>query len=138
LFATGARLPVAPRLFDLIDHNFENLVSVVTGARGDKLPPGAQTIFPQTSPLGVRRDFEACAAFDVENRLTRIGCATVIMVGRHDVMTPLDLSERLAQGIAHSRLVVDENADHLLPRTRPNEVGRSLIDLVAGVVHDSR
>lgn len=50
---------------------------------------------------------------DQTARLDRITAETLIVVGRHDWICPVPVSERLHSGIASSRLEVFENTGHL-------------------------
>lgn len=133
LVSTAARLRVSPAIFAAIDSGFDQLapwfVQLASGT-ASALPAGAEPIFPQTSQLGVRRDFEACAAFDVEAQLGAIACPTVVQVGRDDRLTPPRWSERLAAGIAGSRLHIEERIGHLLPRERPDLVATAARELL--------
>jgi len=134
LVSTSARLSVAPAVFAAIDSSFDQLGSWfarLASGTASALPAGSEPIFPQTTQLGVRRDFEACAAFDVQDRLGAIACPTVIQVGRDDQLTPPRWSERLAAGITGSRLHVEERCGHLLPRERPALVADAARELLA-------
>ena len=133
LVGTSARLGVAPAIFDMIDNSFEQLgaffVQQAAGGASSAPPPGAP-IFPQTSQVGARRDFEACAAFDVSARLAEITCPASVLVGRDDLLTPVRWSERLTQGLPRARLQVVEGAGHLLPRERPRLVAAAARELL--------
>jgi len=50
--------------------------------------------------------------FDISGRLHEIKCPTLIVVGRHDWITPVSASEEIAAGIPNSRLVIFENSGH--------------------------
>ncbi len=50
--------------------------------------------------------------FDLTNRLAEIKVPTLIVVGRHDWITPLAASEELAMGIPGAELVIFENSGH--------------------------
>lgn len=50
--------------------------------------------------------------FDLTERLGEITVPTLIIVGRHDWITPLQASEDLAAGIPNAELVVFENSGH--------------------------
>jgi pimeloyl-ACP methyl ester carboxylesterase len=139
LCATSARLSVAPQIFDFIERHFEQLpmlfASQAAGSAADSQAlPGAEPIFPQTSQEGVRRDFAACAAFDVRARLGELACPAAIVVGRDDRMTPPRWSEHLAAGIAGSTLHVEEGSGHLLPREKPALVARVALDVMQRAV----
>src|SRR5690606_23614814 len=50
--------------------------------------------------------------FDLTGRLHEIRCPVLIVVGRHDWITPVAASEEIAAGIPHARLEVFENSGH--------------------------
>jgi len=134
LVSTSARLGVAPAIFEMIDSNFDAMAGFFTQqASGTAAAPPAAgvPIFPQTSQRGVRRDFEACAAFDVRERLGEIGCPCAVLVGRDDLLAPPRWSERLAAGIPRARLHIEVGCGHLLPRERPRLVAEAARELLA-------
>jgi len=59
-------------------------------------------------------------AFDSRRRLAEIKCATLIVAGADDDAVPRHHAEMLRDGIAGSRLVVIEDADHALIWTHPD------------------
>lgn len=50
--------------------------------------------------------------FDVRSRLGEIKVPTLIIAGRHDLVTPLSNADVLARGIPHSRLAVFNHSGH--------------------------
>lgn len=50
--------------------------------------------------------------FDLTDRLSEIKVPTLVVVGRHDWITPLEASEELAAGIPNAELVIFENSGH--------------------------
>jgi proline iminopeptidase len=56
---------------------------------------------------------EAASGIDQTKTLGAIKAKTLIMVGRHDYICPVALSERLHEGIAQSSLVIFEESGHL-------------------------
>lgn len=50
--------------------------------------------------------------YDLTARLADIACPTLVTVGRHDWITPVECSEVIAQGIPDARLVVFEKSGH--------------------------
>lgn len=57
--------------------------------------------------------------FDLRPRLREIGCPTLITVGRHDWITPVECSEEIHAGIAGSELVIFEHSGHSPPGDEP-------------------
>jgi pimeloyl-ACP methyl ester carboxylesterase len=63
---------------------------------------------------------------ELEPRLNKIEIPTLILHGRKDVITPLASSEKLAQQIKHSSLMVHEDAGHVPTVTRPDWVAEQI------------
>src|SRR5690606_32668810 len=51
---------------------------------------------------------------------------TLVLVGRHDVLTPVELAQELSEGIAGSRLVIVEDSGHLPTLERPEAVNAAM------------
>jgi len=54
--------------------------------------------------------------------LANIAVPTIIIVGREDALTPMEVQEELASGIPGARLCVVEECGHLAPMERPHAV----------------
>ncbi|GAX36387.1 alpha/beta fold hydrolase [Nodularia sp. NIES-3585] len=54
----------------------------------------------------------AILSSDTQDRLHKIHCPTLILVGRQDILTPVKFSEQLAQGIPHAELLVLDRGGH--------------------------
>lgn len=63
---------------------------------------------------------------DARPWLPAIRCPTLVMVGRQDVLTPLENATELAAGIPDSRLAVVDDCGHLPPLEQPEETTRQL------------
>jgi 3-oxoadipate enol-lactonase len=63
-------------------------------------------------------------AFDSRRRLAEIRCPTLVVAGANDQAVPIHHAKTLHEGIAGSRLVVVDGADHALIWTRPDELVR--------------
>ncbi len=119
LVATGPRLPVNPKLLRRLEAQPEaTLDRFVDLCFGPHAHPRVQAKFRDTArqlgPDLLRRDLEACAAFDVTARLREVRCPTLVVCGDRDVMTPVALSHELHRGIAGSSLVVVPDAGHMV------------------------
>ena len=64
--------------------------------------------------------------------LAKIAVPTLVLCGRQDALTPLDLHKEMAAGIAGSRLVVVEESGHLPTLERPAEVNMALREWLRG------
>jgi pimeloyl-ACP methyl ester carboxylesterase len=58
--------------------------------------------------------------------LSGIRCPTLVLVGRQDVLTPLELSEEMAGAIPGARLQVIEDCGHLSTLEQPDAVNHAL------------
>ena len=65
--------------------------------------------------------------------LAAIDCPTLVMCGRQDALTPLELHEEMVHHIPHARLVVIEDCGHLSPLEQPNSVTAVLRYWLSGV-----
>lgn len=70
----------------------------------------------------VRQQTANAARPDSRPGLARIVCPTLVACGRQDALTPLALSQEIAQGIPNSTLVVIEDCAHLPTLERPQAV----------------
>ena len=68
---------------------------------------------------------------DVRPLLASIACPTLVLVGDGDELTPPQLSEEIAAGIAGSRLVVVADCGHLSTMERPDAVNSALVGWMA-------
>jgi len=57
--------------------------------------------------------------FDLTSRLSEIKVPTLVIVGRHDWITPLEASEELAAHIPNAELVIFENSGHSPQQEEP-------------------
>jgi pimeloyl-ACP methyl ester carboxylesterase len=79
---------------------------------------GTEAFLRQHAALMARRD----------NRplLPTIHCPTLVLVGRQDILTPLELAQEIVAGIAGARLEIIEDSGHLSTLEQPDAVNRAL------------
>jgi pimeloyl-ACP methyl ester carboxylesterase len=58
--------------------------------------------------------------------LAGIKCPTLVLVGREDALTPVEMAEEIAAGIAGARLEIIPDCGHLSTMERPEAVNRAL------------
>jgi pimeloyl-ACP methyl ester carboxylesterase len=58
--------------------------------------------------------------------LPEIKCPTLVLCGREDSLTPLEVAKEIAGGIPNSRLVIIEKSGHLSPVEQPEQVTRAM------------
>jgi pimeloyl-ACP methyl ester carboxylesterase len=86
------------------------------------LPLAQEQLSGPISSYAFVSQFAADAAFQIDQTksLGAIRAKALIMVGRHDYICPVALSERLHKGIPESRLVIFEESGHLPWLEEPN------------------
>ncbi len=70
---------------------------------------------------------------DSRASLSRIQCPTLVLCGREDLLTPLELHEEMAAAIPDARLVVVEHCGHLSALEQPQQVSAALAAWLAAV-----
>lgn len=63
---------------------------------------------------------------DSRSDLRRFACPTLVLCGRDDALTPLELSREMAEAVPGAELVVVEECGHLSSLERPVEVNAAL------------
>ncbi|MFN2450080.1 MAG: alpha/beta fold hydrolase [Candidatus Baltobacteraceae bacterium] len=138
LLGSGARMRVAPAFLEGMKADFagtaremsamffaEPLPRLVDWAAATMLTVGAA----QT-----RRDFEACNAFDVMERLGEIDLPLLALTGESDRMAPSKYAQTFADRVpgAQSRIIPD--AGHFVMVERPEETNEAIATFLSGIV----
>lgn len=133
LVGAGARLWVNPALLEgLADPNqWEATVDQIVRWSFSRQAPTrmvelARRRMLETDPAVMRRDFQACAGFDMTARLGEIQTPTLVVGGLEDRMTPPALGEALAEGIAGARWRPVSGSGHMLMLEQPAALEREL------------
>jgi len=58
--------------------------------------------------------------------LASIRCPTLVLVGREDALTPVELSQEIANGIPGARLEIVPDCGHLATLEQPDAVNRAM------------
>lgn len=135
LSSTGARLPVNRKFLESIVENFDETVQLVsrycfTKEAPQELRERLMAEMKSCPPEVVRVDFEACDAFDVQDRLDRIQCPTLILHGNQDVMTPTKYADIMRDGIKGSKVVFIEPAGHMPMMEQPEAYNAAILDFI--------
>ena len=135
LVCTGAKLKVAPMIFEEIKRNCENLMELMKRyAFSEKTPieikNKAVEIMRKVKPEVLYADFEACDKFDVTKSLKKISLPTLIICGKDDLLTPVDFSEYLKANIRNPILRVLDDAGHMIMLEKPEEFNKILKEFV--------
>jgi pimeloyl-ACP methyl ester carboxylesterase len=145
LTGTGARLPVAPRILELLRTDYAAAVDLIIEMSFAARPSQPLTYSQKIRRNGARRqmlrvpqevtlaDYRACERFDITSRVAAIGVPALIIAGSEDRMVSPAHSLYLHEQIRGSRLVMIEGAGHMLPLERPEEYNQRVAEFVAAI-----
>ena len=92
--------------------------------------PLVETILQMADDIGVEafKRQQAALMGRPDNRplLPSIRCPTLVLVGREDALTPVELSQEIAAGIPGAKLEIVPDCGHLSTMERPEAVNRAL------------
>jgi len=74
----------------------------------------------------IRQQTAIMGRIDGLDDLAHVHCPTLILCGRQDALTPLEVHEIMAEAISGAALVVVEDSGHLSPLERPRAVSAAL------------
>ncbi|HLJ73807.1 MAG TPA: alpha/beta fold hydrolase [Thermoanaerobaculia bacterium] len=130
LLDSGAKLRVAPQIFDAFEANFEAAARMLAGYFfAQPLPALIEHTLAMMRAVGAAqtlRDFRACNAFDVTDRLPEIEIPVLALTGEHDVMTPPKFGAFVADRVQHGEARILPGAGHLPMLEFPAETNMAL------------
>jgi len=131
LMNTGARLKVNPLIFETIQKDFAKFIeSIVAMGISDKsdadvLRPLIQEV-SACAPEVASGDYLACNRFDVMDKLHLIKTPVLVLTATDDVLTPAKYGRHMGEKIVGATLHSIEDAGHLSPLEKPDEVNRAI------------
>lgn len=138
LIGTGSKLPVDPTLPQrIVDEPNATMDWITEWAWSDSAPEELKTLgreqLANTSPAVLQADYRACQVYDVRAHVAEVTAPTLVIGAEADRMVPLKFSKTLAETIPDAKLIVIENAGHMIPLEQPEQVTRSIADWLAGL-----
>ena len=117
LIGTGAKLRVAPAVFNLLDNDFEGYVEALGSFMfhentSEEMIDASKHEVRKCPVQIIRRDFELCDKFDIMEKVKEINVPTLILVGEADAMTPVKYSQYLKNQIKDSVMHIIKDAGH--------------------------
>ena len=73
-----------------------------------------------------RQQMALIGRYDSRPMLGSITCPTLVLIGREDALTPLELSQEMAAGIPKAKLEIVSDCGHLSTMERPQQVNNVL------------
>jgi pimeloyl-ACP methyl ester carboxylesterase len=119
LARTGHFKGVTPRLLPMLVHPGHL-----------KTPEVADTVLAMAGRVGkdafIRQQTAIMGRVDGKGDLERIACPTLVMCGRQDQLTPLEIHREMTALIPQAKLVIVEDCGHLSPLEQPVAVSAVL------------
>ena len=136
LIGTGARLKVAPAIFEMIDARWpaciDDLVAFSLSPSADaSLRDRAKRWHEVVGNRSTRRDYQNCDEWEAMDRVASIKAKTLVIVGAEDRMTPPKYAAFLNEKIDGSELAVIDGAGHLAHAERPDAVNARIRQVFA-------
>lgn len=137
LVGTGAKLGVADELLDALASDFDAAVDTLLGddmlyhGESENAGADAREMFREVGQRVTERDFRACDAFDVRDRLGEIDVPTLVVNGEHDGLTPPTFHEYLAEHLPDARRVELAEAAHMPYLERPDAFDAAVDEFLA-------
>ena len=131
LIGTGAKLKVLPQILEGIKKDKEHtLNSIVTLAFSKRASPALKKeAFDEMMRCRaevIYKDFNACDRFNIMDSIASLMVPALIVCGTDDSLTPLKYSLYLNEAMQGSKLVLIEDAGHMVMREKPEEVNRAV------------
>lgn len=134
LLGSGSRLRVAPAILEGLERDFEaTALQLAKLMYADPTPDRiAATLWMMQRAGRARtlRDFRACNAFDVTDRLGGITVPVLALTGERDVLTPPKYAQALAGRVDGAQVRIIPDAGHLVMVERPSETNAAIKNFV--------
>jgi pimeloyl-ACP methyl ester carboxylesterase len=139
LIGSGARLRVLPQILDTIRTNKQATVRAIADLAFSPKAPSDLKDFNIGETMKcdadiIFQDFTACDRFDAMGSVASVQVPTLIICGTDDSLTPPKYSHYLHKAIAGSRLVLVEEAGHMVMMEKPGEVNGAIKEFLGDAI----
>jgi pimeloyl-ACP methyl ester carboxylesterase len=118
----------------IVDEMLGRLFAPSTRASHPEVIETVRQMIVRTKPDGAAAALKAMAERDdLTTFLPRIECPTLVICGRHDVITPPQDSELMHREIKGSQLVMIEDAGHVSNLEQSEQFNRALVGFLQAV-----
>jgi pimeloyl-ACP methyl ester carboxylesterase len=137
LVGTGAKLRVAPLIFQALEGDFEIAIkqsvqfSFAKNTARELMDTYIKEMLKASAKV-MLNDFRACDKFDIREDLPNIEVPTLIICGDEDQLMPPRYSEYLRDRIKNSRLSIISGAGHMVAVEKPGEFNSTLGQFLSG------
>lgn len=137
LLGAGARLRVAPAIFERMEADFEQGARFVAGFFFAEPSPEridwAVASMERVGQAQTLRDFRACDAFDALDRLGEVALPLLAVTGEHDKMTPPKFAQAFADRVPDAQARILDGAGHFAMVERPAETNAAIAAFLRGI-----
>lgn len=146
LCGTATGMPVHPALIEAADNDLP-AASALMAAWGHAAPAhvglnptpgmwmlgGARALVENSQPGALANDFRACQAYEgALAAADEVACATTVVIGLGDKMTPPKGGRALAEAVVGATVIELAGTGHSMMIENPRAVKRAIVDTVAG------
>lgn len=130
LIGTGAKLRVAPQVFEYIQAGPEFVADLATWFFSSSAQPelleGAKEELSKVNLEVLYHDFQACDQFNLMKEISAIKVPALIICGQEDKLTPVKYAQYLRDHISESEISIIEKAGHMVMLEQPDQVNRTI------------
>ncbi|MEE4605992.1 MAG: alpha/beta hydrolase [Desulfobacteraceae bacterium] len=135
IISSGAKLKVAPDIFDAIEKDIKSYVELMANFAASKsTDPDRVKRFKDDAarckPEVIIQDFKACDRFDVMPRVGSIRSPVLVVTAEDDQVTPPKYGDFMETSIAKASRVHITEAGHIVPMEKPEEVNRAIVEFL--------
>lgn len=135
LIATGARMEVAPALFETIEKDYNGFAGWISKICVSKKSDPRKADFFRDDLLRCRPevtigDFGACDRFDAVDQISAINCPVLVVTAEEDKLTPPKFGEFLEKQIKNASRAHILDAGHIVPLEKPDEVNKTIMKFI--------
>lgn len=135
LISTGARLKVAPAIFEAIEKDYNGFVDMIGNlAASKKTNPGLIQPFKDEmagcKPQITHGDFQACNRFNITDRLASVDAPVLVLSAQDDKLTPPNYADFLEKTIKTAERAHIMDAGHVVPMEKPVEVNQAIAEFL--------
>jgi len=118
----------------LVEAMLPKLFAETTRKRHPELIDSVRKVMLSTDPRAVAAAARGMVErADATAMLAKIACPTLVVVGRHDVISPPDEMRAIQAAIPEARLVEIDGAGHMSPLENPVEFNAAIRDFLIGL-----
>jgi pimeloyl-ACP methyl ester carboxylesterase len=135
IISSGAKLKVAPDIFDAIERDIKSYVELMAIFAASKSadPDRIKRFKDDTArckPEVLIKDFKACDRFDVMQRVGSIRSPVLLVTAEDDQVTPPKYGDFMETSLANSSRVHITKAGHIVPMEKPEAVNKAIVEFL--------